>query len=120
MSVIKNIAVIWLIVGIAIGLMIWGFVRSTRRARKLIETGTPLEATIVKVLNSGTVVSGSSGVTFLVLLEIALPGESPFQIEKSVYMSLADAGKVRPGSKVKVVVDPKTKRVAIPGSDDQL
>ncbi|HUI92447.1 MAG TPA: hypothetical protein VLX68_09400 [Chitinivibrionales bacterium] len=115
-----GIIVGWIVVGIASGLIIWLLVRSTRRARVLIKTGVPLEATIVKVLNEGTVVSGSPGVMFRVIIEVTPPAGAPFNAEKDLYVSLADAGSVRPGGKVKIVMDPKTNRVAIPGTDDRL
>lgn len=104
---------------IVLVIFIWLIAR-TRNMKKLIENGMPVDAKILKVLSDGTNTGGTSGTMFETLLEISLPGQAPFQVKKMVYVPINNAFTIRPGNFVKAVVDPKSRKVAIPGTDDQL
>jgi hypothetical protein len=100
------------------GIVLWFIYSKKRFNRNLIETGIPVQATIVKVLSGGQASPNRSGVDFSVLLELSSPERGLFQAQKVIHISMADVSKMQPGAKVKVVVDPKTNDIAIPGTDD--
>lgn len=73
--------------------------------RKLLNTGTPAEATILSLKDTGVVINYTHPVVKLTL-EVRPPGGQPYQAQLKTMVSLLQAPQIQPGSVVPVVYDP--------------
>jgi len=81
--------------------------------RKLLESGEPAVATILKVTDSGVTMNNIYPVV-KVLLEVRPQGRPPYQVETRMILSRVDIPQVQPGTVVPVKIDPRNpKRVAV-------
>ena len=81
--------------------------------RKLLESGEPAEATILKVTDTGVTMNNIYPVV-KVLLEVRPQGRPPYQVETRMILSRVDIPQVQPGTVVPVKIDPRSqKRVAV-------
>jgi len=74
-----------------------------KRAQELMTKGTPGEATILSLKDTGMRFNDDPRVT--VVLDIRMPNMAPYQVTKSVTIPLINLSRVQTGSVVPVLVD---------------
>lgn len=96
----------------AFGWAYWAVFHPMIRSGKLLKTGVPAEATILKVWDTGVTVNNSPQVGLL--LEVRPVGRSPYQVEIKQLVSRLQVSYYQPGQVLTVKYDPnEPKNVAI-------
>jgi hypothetical protein len=81
-------------------------------ARAIRQVGTPAEATVVQIWDTGITVNDDPVVGFL--LDVKPDGQPPFQAKTKARVSRLAVPRVQPGARLRVMFDPKdTTRVAL-------
>jgi hypothetical protein len=107
-TIIVVVALVILIVlvsvtaGVAIPL--WNIRKNKKKAEVLKATGQQGEATVLQLDDTGIRVNDNPRVK--VLLEVRIPGYSPYQVQKTVTIPLVRASQIQVGSIVTVLADP--------------
>ena len=74
-----------------------------KRAEELAAVGTPGQATILSVQDTGMRINDNPRVA--VLMEIHIPNVPPYQLQKTITVSIIQLPQVQPGAIVGVLVD---------------
>jgi hypothetical protein len=89
----------------AIGIPIWLIRKNQKKAEELMATGKQGEATILELQDTGMLINNQPRVNML--LEVRIPGYSPYQIWKTVTIPLIRLSQVQVGAVVGVMADPE-------------
>jgi hypothetical protein len=84
-----------------------------KKAETLMATGTPGEATVISLQDTGMRINDNPRVTLV--LAVRIPNYAPYQIAKTVTIPLINLSQVQPGAVVQVVADPND-----PGNPNKL
>ncbi len=110
-SVIFTIAMICIsslcglvITAAAIGIPIYLMRQNQKKAQALVASGTPGEATVLQLEDTGMRINDDPRVA--VTLEVRIPGYPPYQIRKTMTLPLIRMSQVQVGSVVAVLADP--------------
>lgn len=105
-TIIVALVVVIVLVSVATWLAIpmWSLRKNKQKAETLKATGKPGEATILQVEDIGAHLKDNARVN--VLLEVRIPGYSPYQIQKTLTIPSVRASQIRVGSIVSVLADP--------------
>lgn len=96
------------ILGVVFWSVFWPMIRSDR----LLKTGEPAEATILKLWDTGVTLNENPQIGLR--LEVRPPGRAPFQTETKMVVSRLQTSAYQPGQVVQVRYDPNNpKRVAV-------
>ena len=115
MITIITIVVVVVIVGIsllftvavtaaAIGIPIYFMRANQKKAEALMATGRQGEATILQLEDTGMRINDNPRVALL--LDVRIPGYSPYQVQKTVTVPLIRLSQLQVGSVVAVMADP--------------
>ena len=88
----------------AIGIPIYLMRSNQKKAEALMATGTPGEATVLQLADTGMRINDNPRLSLL--LEVRLPGYPPYQIQKTMTVPMIRMSQVQVGSIVAVMVDP--------------
>lgn len=110
-SVIFTIAMICIsslcglvITAAAIGIPIYLMKQNQKKAQELAATGTPGEATILQLEDTGMRINDDPRVA--VTMEVRIPGYAPYQVRKTMTLPLIRMSQVQVGAVVAVLADP--------------
>jgi hypothetical protein len=92
-----------LVTAAAIAIPIYFMRNNQKRVRELMNTGTQGEATILSLDDTGMRINDNPRVTLG--LEIRMPNLAPYQVKKTVTISLIRISQVQVGAVVPVMVD---------------
>jgi hypothetical protein len=105
-TIIVALVVLIVLISITVWVAIpmWSLHKNKQKAEALKATGKPGEATVLQLEDTGIRVNDNPRVN--VLLEIRIPGYSPYQIQKTVTIPKVRASQIQVGSIVSVLADP--------------
>ena len=88
----------------AIGIPIYLMRQNQKKAQALVASGTPGEATVLQLEDTGMRINDDPRVA--VTLEVRIPGYPPYQIRKTMTLPLIRMSQVQVGAVVAVLADP--------------
>jgi len=102
--IVAFVVLIVLIAAAGIGVPLWSLRKKKKKTEALMATGRKGEATILELEDTGTRVNDNPRVD--VLLEVRIPGNSTYQIRKTITVPLVRLSQIQVGSVVAVLADP--------------
>ena len=101
-ALVVLIVVVALVIWVAVPM--WSLRKSKKKAESLRATGKAGEATVLLLEDTGT--QEKNNPRMKVLLEIRIPGYTPYKIEKIITIPKVRAAQIQEGSVVSVLADP--------------
>jgi hypothetical protein len=93
----------FVIVAASIGIPFYIFRNNQKRAQELMQNGTPGEATILSLQDTGMLINHNPRVQVELEIEVAM--RPPYRVTKTVTIPLIRMSQVQVGSRVPVMVD---------------
>lgn len=95
-----SIGITLLAIAIPIGLSLM----NRRKAQQIMATGTPGQATIMQMQDTGMRINDDPRLKLL--LQVQIPGYAPYQIWKTVTVPMIRLPQVQPGNTIAIMADP--------------
>jgi len=92
------------VTALSIGIPFFIMRSNQQKAQALMATGTQGEATVLQINDTGMRINDNPRVALL--LEVRIPGYPPYQVQKTVTISIIRLAQVQVGSVVAVMADP--------------
>lgn len=102
--IVAVIAVLILSASVAVVIPLRSVRKEKKKTEILMASGVKGEATVLKLEDTGTRIKDNPRVN--ILLEVRIPGYSPYQVQKTVTIPLVRLSQIQEGSVVAVMADP--------------
>jgi hypothetical protein len=103
--IVAVVVILIVILGVGgVAIPLWSIRKNKMKAEALRSTGKPGEATIMQLQDTGVRVNENPRLSLL--LEVRIPGYSPYQVRKTLTVPQIRLSKFQEGAIVEVLADP--------------